>query len=265
MIHAYAYPALVAMQIVHAVGDGLPLRGNQEVMNPNYLRISLGTPLPACILEVADQLLLLCVHGDHRLLSALKASHQIDDVAELRVPILVLRSFTPLLVGLQAVAQTMQQLCYYRMADRVSHGAQRRGQIADAFQRPPQRRIRISGRRWLHQRVQIREQLGILLGRWLATTTRPARTVRLQVRTALEFAQTALNGRARDPGRALYQGDATVPKRLRLCGGPQPPRPLIQRRRQCFEFRAQRFLDVHGTPSYYAAIYKSISYFLTHP
>jgi hypothetical protein len=45
----------------------------------------------------------------------------------------------------------------------------------------------------------------------------------------------------------LYQGDPTVPNRLRFCRGPQQPRPLIQRRRQWLVLW-QRFLDVHGTP-----------------
>ena len=60
----------------------------------------------------------------------------------------------------------------------------------------------------------------------------------------------------------LYQGDPTVPNRLRFCRGPQQPRPLIQRRRQWLVLW-QRFLDVHGTRRCYAALHKSISYFLT--
>ena len=112
-------------------------------------------PGAARVLERADQLLLLGVHRNRRLLLPLRASHAPGDVPKLRVPIDMLAALTNLGVALQAVAQSVQQLGDHRVADAVAQTVERHRQRPCALARPPQRRVGIAGGGRLDQRIQI--------------------------------------------------------------------------------------------------------------
>ena len=76
-----------------------------------------GLPLTSAVLEVADQLLLLRVDGDHRD-AALDASFRLGiNVLELSVAIRMLRALDCLVGRLQTVAVLTQQLGYRLVAD----------------------------------------------------------------------------------------------------------------------------------------------------
>src|SRR4051794_19582244 len=58
-VDAHAAPARVRRQVVDAIRAHAAQRGDDEVVYPHLLRLALGPPFPAAVLEVADQLLLL--------------------------------------------------------------------------------------------------------------------------------------------------------------------------------------------------------------
>ena len=97
MVDPHAHPALVALEIIHAVRDGfaagLAVGRDHEVMHAHAVGGARGTPRPAAILEVADEFLLLGVHRDRRLLLRLLPAHGLGDVPELGITIGVLPAF----------------------------------------------------------------------------------------------------------------------------------------------------------------------------
>src|SRR5439155_21077268 len=84
------------------VPDGLARAVAGEVMRADSRRLALGPPVPARVLELPDQFLLLGVHADHRVAAVLMGLDLPADVAELRVPVRVPRALESLGVALQA-------------------------------------------------------------------------------------------------------------------------------------------------------------------
>src|SRR6266851_6907412 len=121
MIDPQTHPPFVAVEIVDAVRDRLPLRRDHEIVHPDAVRCSRGAPGPARVLEVPDQFLLLRIYRDRGLPQPLKPAHLPGDVAELPVAIRVLRTFLRLGVPLQAVAQFVEQFGDHRVADLMPH------------------------------------------------------------------------------------------------------------------------------------------------
>ena len=68
-------------------GDRLAQLRVEEVVDADLLGVALGLPLPAAVLEVADQFLLLGVHRDDRLAPPLERSDLAVDVLELGVAV----------------------------------------------------------------------------------------------------------------------------------------------------------------------------------
>ncbi len=174
MVDADTDPAGVGPQVVHPIGDGPPEARQHEVMHADRRGLPLGGPFPPAILEGAHQFLLLGVDRDRRLPSAQAGPDPGVDVLELRVAVGVVRPFDRLPVGLQAVAQLVEQLRHHPMAGAVPLPGQFRGQPADALARPAQGRLRIPARGRLDQRLQVRDQRRILLDRPLAPAARAA-------------------------------------------------------------------------------------------
>ncbi len=87
MIDPKTDPPLVAAQIINPIRDRLALLRNHEVVHPHLLRLSLRAPLPARVLEVANQLFLLRVYRENRLASLLLQTHLLVQVLQLRVPV----------------------------------------------------------------------------------------------------------------------------------------------------------------------------------
>src|SRR5262249_11401925 len=107
-------------------------------MDPNGYRRALGFPFPAAVLEVADQLLLLRVHGDHGLSHVLECSRPSTDVLELCVALGMLCTLACLLVPLQAVAHLRQEFTDLRRAHRVTVCRQLLCQSSRTFAGPAQ-------------------------------------------------------------------------------------------------------------------------------
>ena len=206
------------MQIVDAIRNGLPARGgggrDHEVVDLYPRRRLRRAPGAARVLERADQLLLLGVHRNRRLLLPLRASHAPGDVPKLRVPIDMLAALTSLGVALQAVAQSVQQLGDHRVADAVAQTVERHRQRPCALARPPQRRVGIAGGGRLNQRIQIAQQRRVEIDRALAAAARPSRPAARERLVRRQFTQTALDGRCRDTRGSGDQRRAAITDRL---------------------------------------------------
>jgi hypothetical protein len=100
------YPAGIAGQVVDAIRDGQRhLRAHAEeavVLHPH--RLAPRAPFPAGRRQLPQLLLLLRIDADHRLAIGLVGLDLLVDVAELRVPVRVLRSLQRLGRPLQAEA-----------------------------------------------------------------------------------------------------------------------------------------------------------------
>ncbi len=247
MIYAYADPALVSLQIIHAVRHRLARFGNQEVMHADRLWAAFRSPVAPGILEIADEFLLLRVHRDRWLHALLKASDLVVDILELRIPVMVLKAFPCFLIRLQAVPELVQQIGYRRVADIMPHGVQCDREVSHTLRRPTQRRIRLPCCGGLDQCVEIRQKRGVLLDHRFASTARSSLAVRTQrrVRLCFQFPQAALNRRPRYTGRTLNERDPPVSERPGLRRRPEALRPFRQHRGECLVLRPQR-TDVHS-------------------
>ena len=261
VVDAHTDPAFIPMQIVDPVGNGLAARRarNDEVMHADALRRRAGAPGPAAVLERPDQFLLLGVHRDRRLSPSLGRAHLPRDVAKLRVPVGMLTAFARLDVALQAVAEAVQQFGDHRVADGVPKGLEGDRQGARAQAGPPQRRVRIAGRGWFDQCIQVPQQRGLVRRRPLAPRTGRAHPIARQGGTAVKFPQPPADRRRREPRRAGHYRDAAVSQRPSLRRRPQAPRPLGEHQMQGRMLRAER-RDRHASP--YHATAQSTSHFI---
>jgi len=136
VIDADAHPAGIVGDVVDAVGHRASQLRNDEVVHPHLRRRALGMPFAPGILEVADQFLLLGVHRDRRFAAGQRRLDLVVDVVELGVTIGMVRPLACLAVGLQPVAELVQEFAHQRAADLVTHVAQRAGQLAQALAGP---------------------------------------------------------------------------------------------------------------------------------
>src|SRR6188472_1252229 len=98
-------PSGIGRDVIDTVGHDLAEFGNDEIVHPDRLRITLEPQLPAAILEVADKLLLLGIDRDRRLAGSLEGGYLGVDVLELGVTVGMAGPFARLGIGLQAEAQ----------------------------------------------------------------------------------------------------------------------------------------------------------------
>lgn len=78
----------------------------------------------------------LGAHRDDRLSPTLKAPHLAIEILELSIPVRMMTAFTGLAIGLQAVAQPIQESGYRPVAGGMALALQLLGQLANAFARP---------------------------------------------------------------------------------------------------------------------------------
>src|SRR5208283_1156718 len=234
----------IAGEVVDAVGDGLAVLLDDEVVDLDRLGAALGPPLAPGVLEVADKFLLLGVHGDDRLPLTLKRQDRSVDVPKLRIPIRVAATFLGLLVALQCVPGIPQNVCHSAEADVVPNGAQFRSELADALGSPQQGILGITGNGWLDETINIRQESRIRLNDLLASPTRPANPTQRQGFARFHLSHTAPNGESGNPCSLRDHPDATPPDINGFRGTPHPPTPLCQRGGQSLVLRSNPF-EVH--------------------
>ena len=210
------------------------------------LRIALRTPGPPPVLEVADQFLLLGVHRNDRLALSLGPSDLVVEIVKLGVPIRVLGAFFRLAIRLQRVAELVQQSVDEARTHRMAQGLQLDRQLADALRRPSQGAVvRRPGGDRFEQGIEVRQQRHVGVDAPLAAAARPTHTAGVQRGVRPQFLQAASDPGPRHPRGPGHLGNAAMPQRLRLGGGPQAPRALVQHRRQSFVLRSQSLFGIH--------------------
>jgi hypothetical protein len=102
-------PTGVGRHIIDPIRNDLAQLLVGKVVDPYRLGFTLGAPLPATISELTDQLFLLGINRHDRLSLPLESLHPPVDMLKLGVAVRVLAAFNRLAVGLQAVAQMMEE------------------------------------------------------------------------------------------------------------------------------------------------------------
>src|SRR5258708_1552551 len=116
---------LITGQIIHPIRDSLPQTLVREVLGTHLFGLTRRLPFVAPVLEIPEILLLLGVHGDHRLTPLLEGLHARVDELELGIAVGVRTPLTRLAIGLEAVAQIVQEQGNLLVADPVALPLQR--------------------------------------------------------------------------------------------------------------------------------------------
>ena len=246
VVGADADPAGVGGDVIDPVRHRLAQAVLGEVVRARGRGLALGPPLPARVLELADQFLLLGVHADHRIGGALMVFDLLVDVTELRVPVRVPLALDGLGVALQAEPLLPQQVTDGVGADPVTLAGQFCRQLAGRLHRPPQRRHRITPLIRLDQGQQRRAQPRVQVGRPLASPAGPAGPAQ-RLGTRVQLIDSQRHRGLADPGGPGHRPDPAVPQRTGLGPHQQPPLPLIQMREDRLELRRQHLSGfLHG-------------------
>jgi hypothetical protein len=215
MVNADTHPTRIGGEVVNPVRHRAAELLDQEVMDPDFFRVALGTVFPPVVAEIADRFFFLGVDGDHRLLSDQRRGDLGVDVAKLRISVGVTVALRSLAVALQTVTRLIEQVGDQGAADLATLRLQRPRQAAHALACPPQRRFRIPACRPLDQRLEIREQRRVLNDRSLASSSRSSNPLgRLVLR---QFLQAPPDRARRNSSRHRDRRDPPITRGERLC------------------------------------------------
>ncbi len=142
-------------------------------MDLDLFGLPLGVPLAAAIAELAHQFLLLGIDRDHGLPLLLERLGPPVDVLELRIPIRVRAPLERLAVGLETVAQVMEEAVDRPLTHRMPLRLECRRQLGRTLAGPPQERHRVATGHRIDQGFQGTDEVRIMRPQWLAS---PART-----------------------------------------------------------------------------------------
>jgi hypothetical protein len=181
----------------------------------------------ASVVVLPDQFLLLGVHRDDRLARGEEAPAGPVDVPELGIAVGVLLPFQGLGVGLQAVAEVVEQLPDEAVADRESLLDQGLGQVTGALASPPQRGHRIAAGLRGDQAIQGLQDRGVLVAEALAASPEAPDTTAGEER-GIELLRCRLDRRARDARGPTDPRDAAVTQGACFGGEEEPPLPLVE-------------------------------------
>jgi len=206
-------------------------------MDPDLFRVSLGAIFAPVVTEIPtgqarglkahDQFLFLGVDGDHWLLFGQCRGHLGVDLAELRIPVGMAVALRSLAVALQTVTGLIEQVADQGAADLVTLRVQRLRQAAHALavHRNGDSGSPRVGR--LDQRLEIREQRGILGNRRFASGSRPPDPLRGLV--PRQFLQTPSDRARRNPGCHRDRRDPAITRGERLGRRDQTAAPFIEK------------------------------------
>ncbi len=236
MVGPHVHESRVAVHVVNAIGVRAGHVGTGKIVTVHLDGLLGGQPLPAAVVVVSQQFLLLGVHGnDGRRLGQGPLDLRVD-VAELRVAVGMVLALLGFAVALQAVALLAQQLRDLHVTDRVLLPGQLRGQSPRAFANPAQRRLRIAARFRIDQAVQRDQQMGIVGDDFLSSSPWSPDASGRRRRPLFDFPQALGDGLARQAAGATNLRDAAIAQGAGFAGGHQPPRPLVQERPDRGEF-----------------------------
>src|SRR5665213_4387479 len=116
MVDAHRNPGIVTFDIVNTVGNRLAQLGIRKVMRIHLPRLALGTIGSARVFAASQDLFLLRIDRNCRLLLSSVCLHAAVDALKLGVPIRMLFAFTRLAIGLKAVTADFQKRTHLGMA-----------------------------------------------------------------------------------------------------------------------------------------------------
>jgi hypothetical protein len=144
---------------------------------------------------------------------------------ELRVAVGVETAFPDFDIGLQAVAFLLEQLANELMADTKALRLQFGGQVTDALGCPTQRVLGIAARDRFDQGQEAGEQLGVLVGGFLASASRrtnsPCSRHPGTRRADSQLPPADGNGAPRNARGTFHRDRPAKAQGLRLGGGPK--------------------------------------------
>jgi len=129
---------------------------------------------------------------------------------ELSVAVGVVGTFARLAVGLQAEVEALQQAADQLLTGDEAPLGQRRGEMALAQADPPQRSLRVTADRRLHQLIQSFQDPRLRLDRGLLSTTPAANPLAASHRPGPEVRQTAAYGASGNSGGPLLDSRGRV-------------------------------------------------------
>ena len=251
VIGADVHPSGVRRQVIDPVRDRLAQVPVGEVMGVHPDRPARGPPLPAAVLELADQFLLLGVHADHGIPGRQMLAGLLADVTELSVPVRMLLSLDGLGVALQAEPLLAEQGADRALRDLMPLAGELVRQVAGRQRRPPQRRHRVAPFLRFHQGQQCRGQARVQVSGPFAASARPPHPAQ-RPGPGIQLVHAQRHRRLADPGRPGHHPDPAMPQSPGLSPHQQPPLPLIQMREDRLELRRQHspgfFRSSHTTP-----------------
>jgi hypothetical protein len=204
-------------------------------MDLHLLGLPLGLPLPPAVAVLPHKLFLLGIDRDHGLTLPLKRLGSPIDVLELGIPVRVALALDRLVIGLEAVAQIVEQSVDRPLADDVPSGLEPLGQLVRTLARPPQRRDRVATSHGIDQGFQFTKQVWIMIGHRLATTprrTQPSAGERFVIfgGQKIQLLQARSDGGPCEPGSLGDSDDPAPAERSCLHGGPEAASPLVEQR-----------------------------------
>jgi hypothetical protein len=196
-------------------------------MHPHRFRLTLGAQLPAVVLEVPNQFLLLCINRDSRLAGGKRRLDRRIDVIELSIPVRILAAFPDLAVGLAAVIQFAQQIGNDALADVEALVAQRFDEVTLAAADPTQRRAGVAADRRFDQGFQRRGQIGLMRHRAFAAAPGTAHPPADLITGRAKLLDTAIDRAPRQSRRPRGCRRTAQSERQRFVGCEQAPAAFI--------------------------------------
>src|SRR3989344_3500518 len=130
----------------------------QDVVDVPFHGPALAFHFPSAILEIPDQLFLLRIDGDHRLVTLVTVLHGGGNVAELSIPIRMLLALEALAVALEAVPLGLKQATDRIGTDSVLLRLQCLSDFPHALARPTQIGLWVAPRERIDEFVEIGEE-----------------------------------------------------------------------------------------------------------
>jgi len=174
MIDSHADPAGVGRFIVDAVGDDLAQHLIREVMAVDLLGLPVRVPLLAAIAVRAYEFFLLGINRYDRLPPLLEGLSPPINVLKLRIPVRMVAALERLAVGLETVAQIMEESMDRPLTDRMPLGLECRRQRGRTLACPSEQRHRVATGHRIDQSFQGLYEVWITRPQWFASPSRAA-------------------------------------------------------------------------------------------
>ena len=205
-------------------------------MDEHRFRLARWLPFPPSVLELANQFLLLRVDRNHRLPAPQEPDCRRIDVLKLGIAVRVRGALTPLLRGLQAVAQLPEEAAHGRRTHTPPALRQRRRELRATLARPPQRRRRVPARQGIDQRFKGRGDAGLRRLDAGPPCPRSAQALR-RCHAAHDLIAPLPNRLTRQAGRRRHHRVTAIPNGQRFRRGPHASTSLVQLWRHHDELR----------------------------